>query len=180
MSTEIQDQVYDEGQNKVTIKVRCCDPEKMKNKIMCKAKGILICIEIIVPKPPDQKPKSDPKHENVVVTIPPPQPVTKPRCTDSHDRRHCGPCYYGCPNQWTCNPPPPPYCNPLPPCKPAPPCNPPPPHCNPLPPCNPAPPCNPPPPCGGYYYGYGRQVCEELVVARYDCQDNYGPPCTIM
>ncbi|KAM6585558.1 hypothetical protein CsatB_012560 [Cannabis sativa] len=45
--------MYDEKQNRVTIKVVCCCPEKIKQKIICKAGDSLISIEIIKVKVPD-------------------------------------------------------------------------------------------------------------------------------
>ncbi|KAJ0019007.1 hypothetical protein Pint_09443 [Pistacia integerrima] len=52
---QIQDQVYDEKQNTVTIKVACCcSPEKIMQKIRCKGGQSIISIEI---KPPKKKKK---------------------------------------------------------------------------------------------------------------------------
>ncbi|PON38123.1 hypothetical protein PanWU01x14_314930, partial [Parasponia andersonii] len=64
---EIQDQVYDEKQNTVTIKVVCCCPEKIKQKIICKAGDFIESIEIKVPEGPKQtnttKPDKKPEKE---------------------------------------------------------------------------------------------------------------------
>ncbi|KAK9224227.1 hypothetical protein WN944_012677 [Citrus x changshan-huyou] len=54
---QIQDQIYDEKQNKVTIKVVCCCPEKMRDKICCKGDGVIKSIEI--KSPDDQKKKKE-------------------------------------------------------------------------------------------------------------------------
>ncbi|XP_024032586.1 uncharacterized protein LOC112095139, partial [Morus notabilis] len=55
----IQDQVYDEKQNTVTIKVVCCcDPEKMKQKILCKGKAVIKSIEIKVHKKKEKEDKA--------------------------------------------------------------------------------------------------------------------------
>ncbi|TXG75452.1 hypothetical protein E1A91_1Z012900v1 [Gossypium mustelinum] len=54
---QIRDQIYDEKANTVTIKVVCCDPEKMRGKIRCKGGDSIKSIEI---KPPP-KPK-DPEN----------------------------------------------------------------------------------------------------------------------
>ena len=65
---EIQDQVYDEKNNTVRIKVVCCSPEKIRDKICCKGRGTIKSIEIVI-KPP----------ENIVVdpTRTPPAPEVK-------------------------------------------------------------------------------------------------------
>ncbi|KAK1587452.1 hypothetical protein Q3G72_012997 [Acer saccharum] len=49
---EIQDQVYDEKNNTVRIKVVSCSPEKIRDKICCKGRGIIMCIVIVKPPPP--------------------------------------------------------------------------------------------------------------------------------
>ncbi|XP_031270380.1 protein PYRICULARIA ORYZAE RESISTANCE 21-like [Pistacia vera] len=55
---QIQDQVYDEKQNTVTIKVVCCcSPEKIMQKIRCKGGKSIKSIEI---KPPEEKKKEKP------------------------------------------------------------------------------------------------------------------------
>ncbi|TXG73919.1 hypothetical protein EZV62_002498 [Acer yangbiense] len=69
---EIQDQVYDEKNNTVRIKVVCCSPEKIRDKICCKGRGIIKCIVIVIPeekKPPPPEEKKPP---------PPPPEVKKP------------------------------------------------------------------------------------------------------
>ncbi|TXG73913.1 hypothetical protein EZV62_002492 [Acer yangbiense] len=77
---EIQDQVYDEKNNTVRIKVVCCSPEKIRDKICCKGRGIIKCIVIVIPevkKPPppeEKKPPPPPPEEKK----PPPPEEKKP------------------------------------------------------------------------------------------------------
>ncbi|KAF7840520.1 pollen-specific leucine-rich repeat extensin-like protein 1 [Senna tora] len=52
---QIRDQVFDEKQNIVMIKVVCCSPEKIRDKICCKGGGAIKSIEIVEPKPPEKK-----------------------------------------------------------------------------------------------------------------------------
>ncbi|XP_044462250.1 protein PYRICULARIA ORYZAE RESISTANCE 21-like isoform X3 [Mangifera indica] len=71
---QIQDQVYDEKQNTVTIKVVCCSPEKIKQKISCKGGESIKGIEIVPPpkpKPKEEKPKKEVPTET---PRPPPDP----------------------------------------------------------------------------------------------------------
>ncbi|KAJ0017935.1 hypothetical protein Pint_09432 [Pistacia integerrima] len=60
---QIQDQVYDEKQNTVTIKVVCCSPEKIKQKICCKGGDSIKSIEIIPPPKPKEPKKPDEKKD---------------------------------------------------------------------------------------------------------------------
>ncbi|KAJ0019001.1 hypothetical protein Pint_09449 [Pistacia integerrima] len=58
---QIKDQVYDEKQNTVTIKVACCySPEKILQKIRCKGGKSILSIEI---KPPPKKPEEPKKPQ---------------------------------------------------------------------------------------------------------------------
>ncbi|KAI9196976.1 hypothetical protein LWI28_028693 [Acer negundo] len=73
---EIQDQVYDEKKNTVMIKVVCCNPEKIRDKICCKGRGTIKSIEILKPaeKPtpnPEEKPPTAPevKIEDKTTTV---------------------------------------------------------------------------------------------------------------
>ncbi|KAI5330730.1 hypothetical protein L3X38_020856 [Prunus dulcis] len=60
---QIQDQIYDEKQNQVVIKVVCCSPEKIRDRIRCKGGGAIKCIQI-KEKPKEEKPKEEkPKEE---------------------------------------------------------------------------------------------------------------------
>ncbi|GLT25011.1 hypothetical protein SLA2020_001680 [Shorea laevis] len=56
---EIRDQEYDEKANKVTIKVMCCSPEKIRDKLRCKGGRSIKSIEI--KKPPEKKEKEQKK-----------------------------------------------------------------------------------------------------------------------
>ncbi|GMY36627.1 protein PYRICULARIA ORYZAE RESISTANCE 21 isoform X4 [Fagus crenata] len=49
---EIQDQEYNEKENLVVIKVVCCNPEKIKQKLICKGCGCIKSVEIPPPPPP--------------------------------------------------------------------------------------------------------------------------------
>ncbi|XP_059439015.1 protein PYRICULARIA ORYZAE RESISTANCE 21-like [Corylus avellana] len=68
---QIHDQIYDEKKNTVTIKVVCCCPEKIMQKIRCKGGNSILCIEILPPPKPPQQKKEDPK--------PPPPPKEDPK-----------------------------------------------------------------------------------------------------
>ncbi|KAK1588308.1 hypothetical protein Q3G72_021925 [Acer saccharum] len=72
---EIQDQVYDEKNNTVRIKVVCCSPEKIRDKICCKGRGIITSIVIVIPKvkPPPPKVEAVPPPK-----VKPPPPEVKP------------------------------------------------------------------------------------------------------
>ena len=63
---QIRDQVYDEKNNIVTITVVCCNPEKLRDKLCCKACGTIKSIEIVEPpkpKPQPEKPKPKPPEK---------------------------------------------------------------------------------------------------------------------
>ncbi|MFQ6639400.1 hypothetical protein Gotur_016462 [Gossypium turneri] len=102
---QIQDQIYDEKANTVTIKVVCCDPEKMMGKIRCKGGYSIKCIEIKPPPPKTTPPVTQEPTK-------PPEKQASPTvlalfpggfcCKDCYHGHHGGPCYFG-------GPPPPPY-----------------------------------------------------------------------
>ncbi|MBA0745688.1 hypothetical protein Gogos_008257 [Gossypium gossypioides] len=102
---QIQDQIYDEKANTVTIKVVCCDPEKMRGKIRCKGGDSIESIEI---KPPPKSEKPKPETKPPDPEGPPNKPAKKASppdgfcCTVCYHGHHGGPCYFG-------GPPPPPY-----------------------------------------------------------------------
>ncbi|MBA0658975.1 hypothetical protein Goklo_011144 [Gossypium klotzschianum] len=111
---QIQDQIYDEKANTVTIKVVCCDPEKLRGKIRCKGGYSIKCIEI---KPPqksdkDNSGKTETKPTGTQEPTKPPEKQASPTvlalfpggfcCKDCYHGHHGGPCYFG-------GPPPPPY-----------------------------------------------------------------------
>ncbi|CAL9014989.1 unnamed protein product [Prunus brigantina] len=56
---QIREQTYDEKQNQVVIKVVCCSPEKIRDRICCKAGGAIKCIQIVRPPGP-QGPQGPP------------------------------------------------------------------------------------------------------------------------
>ncbi|XP_010463316.1 PREDICTED: uncharacterized protein LOC104743984 [Camelina sativa] len=59
---QVRDQKFDEGSNTVTIKVVCCSPEKVMDKLCSKGRGSIKLIETIdPPKPPAEKPKEPAK-----------------------------------------------------------------------------------------------------------------------
>ncbi|TYI81978.1 hypothetical protein E1A91_D05G190700v1 [Gossypium mustelinum] len=111
---QIQDQIYDEKANTVTIKVVCCDPEKLMGKIRCKGGYSIKCIEIKPPPKSDKdKPgKTEPKPTDTPEPAKPPEKQASPTvlalfpggfcCKDCYHGHHEGPCYFG-------GPPPPPY-----------------------------------------------------------------------
>ncbi|KAI5332846.1 hypothetical protein L3X38_022975 [Prunus dulcis] len=67
---QIQDQIYDEKQNQVVIKVVCCSPEKIRDRIRCKGGGAIKCIQI-KEKPKEEKPKEEKPKEEKPKTPPP-------------------------------------------------------------------------------------------------------------
>ncbi|KAL9455226.1 hypothetical protein AB3S75_010607 [Citrus x aurantiifolia] len=71
---QIQEQFFDEKTNTVTIKVVCCSPEKIRDKLCCKGDGSIKTIEILEPKPPPPPPKPKPKP-----SPPPPAPAPEPK-----------------------------------------------------------------------------------------------------
>ncbi|KAJ9689980.1 hypothetical protein PVL29_012580 [Vitis rotundifolia] len=61
---EIRDQIFYEKDNTVEIKVVCCSPGKIRDKLICKGGKTIKSIEIIVPekpKTPSEKPKPPPE-----------------------------------------------------------------------------------------------------------------------
>ncbi|CAL5344343.1 unnamed protein product [Camellia sinensis] len=98
---EIQDQIYDEKQNTVTIVVVCCCPEKFRHKLCCKVGKTIKCIQI--KEHPKCKPPGtcqEPEKPTVIIVInaptPPPLtfvPVFVPVC---YPPICCGQCYKGC------------------------------------------------------------------------------------
>ncbi|KAL5769344.1 hypothetical protein ACOSQ2_016127 [Xanthoceras sorbifolium] len=73
---QIHDQVYDEKNNTVTIKVVCCSPEKIRDKICCKGRGCIKSIEILKPPPP--KPDKPPPPKSPEKPPPPKSPEKPP------------------------------------------------------------------------------------------------------
>ncbi|XP_023542910.1 protein PYRICULARIA ORYZAE RESISTANCE 21-like isoform X2 [Cucurbita pepo subsp. pepo] len=80
---QIRDQIYDEKQNLVIIKVVCCNPEKLRDKICCKGCGVIKSIQIQdpeIPKPVDPPPPQtvDPPPPQKVTDSPPPKKPDPP------------------------------------------------------------------------------------------------------
>ncbi|TXG73909.1 hypothetical protein EZV62_002488 [Acer yangbiense] len=76
---EIQDQVYDEKNNTVRIKLVCCSPEKIRDKICCKGRGIITSIEIVIKPPEKPKTTEKPKPPEKPKTTEKPKPPEKPK-----------------------------------------------------------------------------------------------------
>ncbi|TXG67870.1 hypothetical protein EZV62_009145 [Acer yangbiense] len=114
---QVQDQMYDEKNNTVMIKVVSCCPEKIRDKICCKGRGTIKSIEILKPpppkppppKPPEEKPPPPPKPAPPPPAPPPPPPPPPPApapapcpvpigccCTGCSAGRGGGPCYNPC------------------------------------------------------------------------------------
>ncbi|KAF8048365.1 hypothetical protein N665_2549s0003 [Sinapis alba] len=67
---QIRDQLFDEKSNIVIIKVVCCSPERIMDKLCSKGGGSIKTIEIVEPpKPPQPQPQAQP----------PPQPAPAPK-----------------------------------------------------------------------------------------------------
>ncbi|XP_021828077.1 chitin-binding lectin 1-like isoform X2 [Prunus avium] len=104
---QIRDQTYDEKQNQVVIKVVCCSPEKIRDRICCKGGGAIKSIEIKEPeKPKPQPPKPQPPKPvdpppnppppRVPACHPPPKPVNvNACCMDCYHGHPGGPCQTG-------------------------------------------------------------------------------------
>ncbi|KAF8030471.1 hypothetical protein BT93_E2800 [Corymbia citriodora subsp. variegata] len=77
---QIRDRIYDEKQNRVSITVVCCSPEKIQQKIICKGGETVQSVEIL-PDEDTEKPKTPKK---VRFNLPPkgttetPAPARKP------------------------------------------------------------------------------------------------------
>ncbi|XP_038710820.1 heavy metal-associated isoprenylated plant protein 43 isoform X2 [Tripterygium wilfordii] len=75
---QIRDQVFDEKQNTVTIKVVGCNPEKVMQKIRCKGGESVKDIQIKVPQKLKPPPSPDSKPPPPPDPKPPPPPDPKP------------------------------------------------------------------------------------------------------
>ena len=80
---QIRDQIYDEKQNQAVIKVVCCSPEKIRDKICCKGGGAIKSIEIKEPEkpkppPPEAKPTAKPESDVRSEEPATPKPPQKP------------------------------------------------------------------------------------------------------
>ncbi|KAL5575835.1 hypothetical protein UlMin_017534 [Ulmus minor] len=115
---EIRDQAFDEKTNTIVIKVVSCNPEKIKQKIICKAGHCLKSIEIKEPEKPKPKPPPPPPPAPAPPPPPPPAPAPPPPppppkpepqpppkccpppvfgtcCSDCYHGHPGGPCYRG-------------------------------------------------------------------------------------
>ncbi|KAL7192624.1 hypothetical protein ACSBR2_024447 [Camellia fascicularis] len=100
---QIRDQVYDVKKNTVTITIKCCSPEKIREKLWLEGRKIIKCIEIKEPtesKGEEDKPKRNGKDEK----NPPPPPLALALLpvvlgysplADKPAGICCGPCYGG-------------------------------------------------------------------------------------
>ena len=69
--------MYNEKENCVVIKVVCCSPEKIKQKLICKGCGCIKSVEIKEPPPPPPPKKKDPPPPPPPKVEPPPPPPPK-------------------------------------------------------------------------------------------------------
>ncbi|KAK8500355.1 hypothetical protein V6N12_068842 [Hibiscus sabdariffa] len=58
---QIRDQIYIEEDNRVLITVKCCSPEKIRDKLCSKGGGSIKSVLIIPPPPPPPREKAKPK-----------------------------------------------------------------------------------------------------------------------
>ncbi|KAK9942698.1 hypothetical protein M0R45_008349 [Rubus argutus] len=76
---QIRDQMYDEKNNQVIIKVVCCSPEKIRDKLCCKGCGVIKSIDIKEPPPPEKvKPPPPEKVKPPPEKLKPPAETVKP------------------------------------------------------------------------------------------------------
>ncbi|XP_048332256.1 protein PYRICULARIA ORYZAE RESISTANCE 21-like [Ziziphus jujuba] len=80
---QIHDQVYDEKNDTVTIKVLCCSPEKIKEKIICKGGGCITSIDIIVPEKQKPKPSEKTKEPEKLKEPEKPKEQEKPKAPEN-------------------------------------------------------------------------------------------------
>ena len=92
---EIRDQAYNEKQGIVLIKVVCCKPEMIMNKICCKGNGSIKSIEIKQPEKKKEGEKPKVVAQPVQGYSPPPYSVY---CCSCYEGRPCYRCHvYGIP-----------------------------------------------------------------------------------
>ncbi|GAB4830728.1 hypothetical protein Ancab_004761 [Ancistrocladus abbreviatus] len=109
---QIRDQEYDEKEDTVTIKVVCCNPEKIRDKLCCKGGGSIKSIEIKEPEKPKPKPAPEPEKPKPEPEKPKPAPEPAPPppppvqgyppiypggvcCWQCYTGQPGGPCYHG-------------------------------------------------------------------------------------
>ncbi|KAL4310220.1 hypothetical protein GQ457_01G043650 [Hibiscus cannabinus] len=76
---QIRDQVYNDKANTVTIRVVCCDPEKLRDKLCCKGGGSIKSIEIKPPPKPTPAPAPKPKPTPAPASAPKTKPTPAPK-----------------------------------------------------------------------------------------------------
>ncbi|KAK9950571.1 hypothetical protein M0R45_006056 [Rubus argutus] len=81
---QIRDQTYDEKNNQVMIKVVCCSPEKIRDRLCCKGGGSIKSIGIKEPEKP-KPPAGEPKPAPPQKPPPPPEKKKKPPSTPPDD-----------------------------------------------------------------------------------------------
>ncbi|XP_042476908.1 protein PYRICULARIA ORYZAE RESISTANCE 21-like [Macadamia integrifolia] len=92
---QIQDEIYDEKNNTVTISGPFC-PSKLVKKLCYKAGNAIKCIKIVDKKPPPPPPPSEPKPKPKPEPEPKPKPTPEPVCPPAQPIWVCcGPCYVG-------------------------------------------------------------------------------------
>ncbi|KAI4298815.1 hypothetical protein L6164_032332 [Bauhinia variegata] len=138
---QIREQMFDEKNGIVTIKVVCCDPEKLRDKLCCKGRGCIESIEIVEPKPEKREEQEEPKKTKPATEL---EVTVRICCGPCSEGRRGGPCYEGCvmPER---KPAPPPVRHPYPP------------PCVPVGTC--CGPCSEGRPGGPCYEGCGRLIC---------------------
>ncbi|KAK1350611.1 protein PYRICULARIA ORYZAE RESISTANCE 21 [Heracleum sosnowskyi] len=78
---QIRDQVYDVKNSKVTIKVLCCNPEKIRDKLCCKGGKVIKSIQI-VDDPPKPKAPEKPKEAEKPKVPEKPKEAEKPKAPE--------------------------------------------------------------------------------------------------
>lgn len=106
----------------MTISVVCCNPEKVRDKLLCKGGFSIKRIEIKPPpKPPARRDSSHPEQPATLPPQPPETPAYPPPTAGTWPEYYCDACYHGQPGCrcYFGGPPPPPppcfwtYCRPV-------------------------------------------------------------------
>ncbi|XP_004293392.1 PREDICTED: vacuolar protein-sorting protein BRO1-like [Fragaria vesca subsp. vesca] len=85
---QIRDQTYDEKNNQVIVKVVCCSPEKIRDKLCCEGDGAIKRIDILEPKKkqePEKTPK--PKQKQEPEKTPEPEKKQEPEKTPEPEKK---------------------------------------------------------------------------------------------
>lgn len=75
---QIRDQIYDEKNGIVTIRVVCCSPEKVRDNICCQGGGTIKSIEIVEPPKPKPAPPKEQEKKPVAPIAQPGPPKQNP------------------------------------------------------------------------------------------------------